>query len=509
MLFVVTNALTNNLMNIFKKYWRKTVSFFMGTILGIGVAFAAEITTTPTGLTAGDISVLRASITASATTITLEPVKKWVDGTRTTGCFDTPSGFIIIEDFGGRTEWASYGTNACSSSNITTLTEVRRGLNPSSPAFTAGTGLAFDAGATVKVVDYPLLYNQSTYRDTVNTFTGSGQMTSNQTSQAWIDANCVTTAQRDSFTFVNDGNIICNSSTSTIDVRLGGQWLSFATGTGALQNATEIITGKVRLTGTGAIVSGSGSTGPSNVLWTNYVTSVGGTGKHGYIPFLDSNGFLNISVGGTGSGSLTQSGVLIGNSGSNLTSILPGTDGNVLVSNGDEWTSGKFTSGISVQKIIVADSTSTGTNLAPDIEFYHDDVAHTITGGTISLADTYEIEWQGRGRMTTGDLEISLYINDAQAAQCKMTASPGNMSPHGKFFFTVRDSGATGTAQVGGFCVSTTATGSNIMALSANALETGIDWTNDVTVKLGGNFSTQVADHRHELINLIITKVSR
>lgn len=214
----------------------------------IGSAFAAALTTTPQSLAAADKSTLRGQLAAADTSATLEPLDKWINGVETEGCFDTTAGFVIIQDETGRTEWASFGSKSCNSTtHVTTLSDMRRGLDPRSPSFSAGTGMDFDAGAVVQVIDWPTLYNYSAYIDKVNTLTGSGQITSNQTNQAAFDMNCVTTAQRDAFTNVSDGNMVCNSTTGNMNVRLGGAWLALATATGSFVNATTSVAGKVEI----------------------------------------------------------------------------------------------------------------------------------------------------------------------------------------------------------------------------------------------------------------------
>lgn len=52
---------------------------------------------------------------------------------------------------------------------------------------------------------------------------------------------------------------------------------------------------------------------------------------------------LSVAQGGTGSTSITSKGVVIGNGTSAVTTVSPGTSGNVLVSDGTDWTSAKPT----------------------------------------------------------------------------------------------------------------------------------------------------------------------
>lgn len=132
-----------------------------------------DLTTTPTeALEAQDDGVLEIGIAAADTTIKVSPIKKWVNGIETTGGFDSTSGFCMIIDSAGRNEYISFNTASINSDNVTTLTDVRRGLSPTSATFTAGTGLDFDAGARIFIVDYPIIWQNLVTKDTAQTITG-------------------------------------------------------------------------------------------------------------------------------------------------------------------------------------------------------------------------------------------------------------------------------------------------------------------------------------------------
>lgn len=271
--------------------WLKILAVASALAFVGSVAFAAPVTTTPTGIAAADETVLRTQITPLSTTIVLEPLYKWVNGERTKGCIDTPAGFAVIEDV-RRTEWISFGTKSCNSTTkITTLTDVRRGLSPTTPGFGTGTGLTWDASAKFRVIDYPLFYNNALYKDNVNSLTGSGQITGASTVQAIVDLPCVTTTQRDNFTVVSDGNIICNSTLGTFQYRAAGAWISF--GSGSTINASESAAGKVQLA-TVPNMTGStvlGTTGAPLVLQSRYATTTGSLAiNKGWVGLLGRNG---------------------------------------------------------------------------------------------------------------------------------------------------------------------------------------------------------------------------
>lgn len=272
--------------------------------LFIGIAFAAELTTTPTSIQNADESRLRVSISQTATTITLEPVKKWVNGVRTSGCINTPKGFAVIED-GNIYEYISFGTNSCNSTtNITTLTDVRRGLSPTTASFAAGTGLSWDAGASFRVIDYTMIYNNSVYKDVANVLTASGAITFSG-SGSFKQPYFSTAAARDAELGTNPlvGSVSCLSSTGQCYDYMGGAWRS-RSGSNII-NASLTEAGKVQIANTGAILArtAAGSTGAENALSARYTTASGGLSgikKIGYIAVTEDTGFLSGALLGQG-----------------------------------------------------------------------------------------------------------------------------------------------------------------------------------------------------------------
>lgn len=83
----------------------------------------------------------------------------------------------------------------------------------------------------------------------------------------------------------------------------------------------------------GGVVYGDGTTYASTSAGTSGQALVsGGAGAPSF-------GTLGVAAGGTGSTSLTANNVLLGNGTSALQVVAPGTNGNVLTSNGTTWTS--------------------------------------------------------------------------------------------------------------------------------------------------------------------------
>jgi hypothetical protein len=94
-------------------------------------------------------------------------------------------------------------------------------------------------------------------------------------------------------------------------------------------------------TGTVTSVGGTGSV--NGITLTGTVTSSGSLTLGGTLSGVSLTsqvtGTLPVGNGGTGAATLTANNVLLGNGTSALQAVAPGTNGNVLVSNGTTWVS--------------------------------------------------------------------------------------------------------------------------------------------------------------------------
>ena len=96
----------------------------------------------------------------------------------------------------------------------------------------------------------------------------------------------------------------------------------------------------------------------ATTLGTGIVKSTSGVLSSGNVALgTEVTGTLPVANGGTGATTLTANGILIGNGTSAVTTVAPGTSGNVLVSNGTSWTSGNG-SGSFIQNQTAADQTA-------------------------------------------------------------------------------------------------------------------------------------------------------
>jgi hypothetical protein len=148
----------------------------------------------------------------------------------------------------------------------------------------------------------------------------------------------------------------------------GTQWLGYNTGATGPTGYTGY-TGYTGFTGyTGPSLTPAGTTGQLQVNNSGSLGAVssGTTGQAlvsqgaGVSPSFDT---LSVSGGGTGLTTLTANNVLLGNGTSALQVVAPGTNGNVLTSNGTTWTSAALAGG-GLQSVQVFTSSGTWTKPA-------------------------------------------------------------------------------------------------------------------------------------------------
>ena len=123
-----------------------------------------------------------------------------------------------------------------------------------------------------------------------------------------------------------DAVTVKNTTGTGIAVPAGKSMFVFNNGT----NVVDAVTHATSLTLGSALPVASGGTGTTSTTFANLTTNVTGT--------------LPIANGGTGVTTLTANNVIIGNGTSAPTFVAPGTNGNVLTSNGTTWTSATITS---------------------------------------------------------------------------------------------------------------------------------------------------------------------
>ena len=167
--------------------------------------------------------------------------------------------------------------------------------------------------------------------------------------------------------------VLTGNITYTIPSSVGGEWI--------VRNAT---TGSFDV-----IFTVSGSASPVTLLRNklNYIYSDGTN-----IRSL-TNQIVEVAQGGTGSASLTANNVLLGNGTSAVQVVAPGSNGNVLTSNGTTWVSQAVGSVTAVNTISFG-----STGFTPS----------TATSGAVSVAGTLNIANGGTGATSASQARTSL-----------------------------------------------------------------------------------------------------
>jgi hypothetical protein len=149
--------------------------------------------------------------------------------------------------------------------------------------------------------------------------------------------------------------------------------------------------------GTGSVTSVNATTAISGLSFSGGPITAAGT--------LTLSGTLGVAGGGTGVNTLTSGAVLIGAGTSAVSSVSPGTSGNVLASNGSAWVSQAISSGVS------SFNTRTG--------------AVTLTSSDVTTALTYTPA-AVNGSNATGTWTISISGNAATATSASSATTAGS-----------------------------------------------------------------------------------
>lgn len=269
------------------------------------------LTSPPVNVSPFDSGRLAAGISASATTITVSPIYKTVNGVRTKQGFNTTSGIALITQ-GDFTERISFeGSSVDATTKVTTLTTCVRGLSATSTtaSFSGGTGRAWTKGAKITVVADASYFQSGVFKNVANAFTAANTFAATSTFNApvivagttsYVKLPELTTSERDALTAA-EGMLIKNSTTGTIQQYTGGAWASV--GTDATANGSTTVAGKyeeatVAEQGT---ATATGATGARLVpAVANLVKSSSGASDENKIPLLQADGALHINHIATG-----------------------------------------------------------------------------------------------------------------------------------------------------------------------------------------------------------------
>lgn len=180
-------------------------------------------------------------------------------------------------------------------------------------------------------------------------------------------------------------------------------------------------------------ITGSNTPTAGGVVYgdgTTYVTTSAGTSGQALVSNgagAPSFGTLGVAAGGTGSTSLTANNVLLGNGTSALQVVAPGTNGNVLTSNGTTWTSATPATGA-----MVLLATVTANNSATVV----------ITSGLTSTYDQYELRFTS---VVTATNSAALYMRTSSNGGSSYDSGAGNYTYASVRQFGVNTPSASGS----------------------------------------------------------------
>lgn len=279
-------------------------------------------------------TTLKQSMTSASQTTGIK-LNRIFDANGDVRTLSTTPMFFRFYDEAGNEELISAGGWTQSGGDFT-LSDVVRDVDPDDGDSYAGAGnpRKWPAGTQVEACIPAQILNKMCFLDVVNTFTGSGQITSDSTTTAVVKFNTVTTAQRTAMSAAN-GWVVYDSDEGQLYQYVGGSWT--AVGDTGTADATTTSAGKaeqatVAEVGAGTTTGGSGA--PLFVNPGSVVKTSSGAGDENKLAALGSSG--TFAVGFLGSGTPTSGNYLLGDGswGTISTEFGDGSDGALSVPSG-------------------------------------------------------------------------------------------------------------------------------------------------------------------------------
>lgn len=427
------------------------------------------LTSPPVSVAPFESGRLAAGISASATTITVSPIFKTVNGVRTKQGFDTTSGIAIISQ-GDFTERISFeGSSVDSTTKVTTLTTCVRGLSVTSTtaSFSGGTGRIWPKGAKITLVADVSYFQSVPFKNVANTYTLTQTFSEAPVfSKGTHTTPFADTTARDAYFTAPTNGDECYVTGVGKQVYSGGSWVttnaagtSFATTTAAGTMEAGSVADNIAKTA-------AGTSGALVAVMAAHVVTDSTGAVNGSIAGLNASSVLDRTIGGLGTASGTAYGILAnGTTSTGATqSISPSTAGKYLKSNGAAaLPSFEDVSITHFDKTVAIASVELGTQTNPTTLTSSGNPAYTIPANDLINGVAYEVVAAGtydRGTTTTVTLAMMLGSTGFGSIVIPSTASgSGNKFVYrGTLFGTAAAGGSVAVRGVAGVSVSTAAT---------------------------------------------------
>ena len=438
-------------MRLLRWFFSQTAGFYLNLFalwLIVGAVSAAQVTSYD--VTSNPQMRLSANIGPSQVTgIKIAPLKK----NGQTVIFPNQTGGVLRIRSGDFFEDLSFtGATVNSTTKEVTLLGVTRDIcwNQANTLTACGNGRQWYNGDIIELNVHHFLLNQKADVDRMNTFVNSGGILCSSSSQPCFFTLGVSTAIRDAFSFGTSAGYYPEIFNTTLGVRQywnGSSWVSY--GSGSTVNASDTVRGAVQLISAAHLVNRTqtGATNALNVLTPRWLTKIGSGSTSAFlIPQLTSNGVLAASLGGTGIRNPSSGSVVVASGSGAFKEIAPGTNKNVLQSNGTVWYSGASPGGT-----LTYSSGAYATKLAANSGEQNHSRIYTFSANELVAGSLYQFTIMGTGSVAAAST-ITHKLKLGNTTPCAHTTPvfPGT-STYGwstTGFVNVQSTGASGKVHV-------------------------------------------------------------